>query len=109
MVALAIVPPGLSAEVPGLALVSGSRDQTAKVWDIEVKEAVRTYGGHKYQVNGVGALPGGSVATGTLCINSQTCTRALSQLMRYRLPIGCRLCAASFLLMCDCAQPGCLL
>jgi WD40 repeat protein len=66
VVALAVCPPGLSTEVPGLALVSGSRDTTAKIWDVELKEAVCTLSGHKYQVNAVGVLPGGVVATGEL-------------------------------------------
>ena len=66
VVALAVFPTGVSTDVPGMALLSGSRDKTAKIWDLEAKDAVRTLTGHKWAVNGVGVLPGGEVATGEL-------------------------------------------
>lgn len=64
--ALAVMAPGTSTEVPGLAVLSGSRDLTARVWDVETKDTVRTLSGHKYQVTGVGVVPGGQTATGEM-------------------------------------------
>jgi WD40 repeat protein len=66
VVSLAVFPSGISTDVPGKALLSGSRDKTAKIWDLDAKDAARTLTGHKWAVNGVGVLHGGEIATGEL-------------------------------------------
>lgn len=63
VVSLAVVPPGSSPVVPGLGLLSGSRDTTVRSWDIETGQSVCSMSGHKYQVNAVGVLPGGEVVS----------------------------------------------
>jgi WD40 repeat protein len=66
VVSLAVLPPGSSPVVPGLGLLSGSRDTTVRIWDIETGQFVCSMSGHKHQVNAVGALSGGEVASGGL-------------------------------------------
>lgn len=66
VVALAAIPSGTSPIVPGVGLVSGSRDKTVNVWDVEEGASVQQLSGHKYQVNAVGILSGGEVVSGGL-------------------------------------------
>ena len=63
-VAVALVPPGRIPGLPGRGVLSCGQDETVRVWSLDSKEAVRTLQGHKYQVNAVGVLPGGEVASG---------------------------------------------
>lgn len=47
-------------------MLSGSRDATVRLWSLDSKEALRTLQGHTHQVNAVGVLPSGQVASGSL-------------------------------------------
>lgn len=66
VVALAPIPSGKSPIVPGMGLVSGSRDKSVNVWDVEEGATVQQLQGHKYQVNAVGILSSGDVVSGGL-------------------------------------------
>jgi WD40 repeat protein len=55
VVAVAVSPDGRHA-------VSGSSDTTAKLWDLERGDVVRTLQGHCAYVRGVAVSPGGSLA-----------------------------------------------
>lgn len=48
--ALAYAPPGLLEGCPGGAVVSGSRDTTVIVWDLQTAQPVQRLEGHEYQV-----------------------------------------------------------
>ena len=48
---------GLTPE--GLRIVSGSHDQTVRIWDPDHPEPLQTLTDHTYTVGGVGILPGG--------------------------------------------------
>ncbi|HVD99914.1 MAG TPA: caspase family protein [Cytophagaceae bacterium] len=61
-----IVQKGHSASVKAVAispdgrfLVTGSRDRTAKLWDLQTGMEMRTYNGHEHTVNGVQFSPNG--------------------------------------------------
>ena len=48
--AVAYAPPGLLEGCPGGAVVSGSRDTTVMVWDLQTATPVQRLEGHQYQV-----------------------------------------------------------
>lgn len=48
--AVAYAPPGLLEGCPAGAVVSGSRDTTVMVWDLETAAPVQRLEGHQYQV-----------------------------------------------------------
>lgn len=66
VVALALSAPGQFAELRRGGIISGSRDTTVRVWDLENKASIRQLTGHKYQVNAVAILPSGQVVSGGL-------------------------------------------
>ena len=66
VVALAVVPAGVNEAVPGLGIVSGGRDTTARLWDVDTAAEVSTLAAHQYQVNAVGVMPTGEIVTGGL-------------------------------------------
>ncbi len=75
-----IVQKGHSASVKALAispdgkyLATGSRDRTAKLWDLRTGMEIRTYNGHEHTVNGIEFSPDGkllatSSADKTFCV-----------------------------------------
>lgn len=63
MSALAYVPPGTPGFPKG-AVVSGSRDATVLVWDVEAATPVQILQGHQYQVC-AGSERGGALPTGS--------------------------------------------
>lgn len=66
VVALAAIAPGKIAALKGGGIVSGSRDTTIRLWDIETKASIGQLTGHKYQVNAVAVLPSGQLVSGGL-------------------------------------------
>jgi WD40 repeat protein len=96
VVSLATIPSGKSPIVPGMGLVSGSRDKSVNVWDVEEGAAVQQLKGHKYQVNAVGVLSSGDVVSGGLdgVLNIWKGGKAVHSLSEHKAAILC-LCVLS--------------
>lgn len=62
----AYLPPGASTLLPQGALVTGSRDNTIILWDMQAAAPVQVLEGHKYQVTDVAVGPEGSVVSCSL-------------------------------------------
>lgn len=89
VVALAPIPSGKSPIVPGVGLVSGSRDKCVNVWDVEESASVQNLQGHKYQVNAVGILSSGDVVSGGLdgVLNMWKAGKAIASLSEHKAAI----------------------
>lgn len=112
VVSLAPIRSGKSPIVPGMGLVSGSRDKSVNVWDVEEGASVQQLQGHKYQVNAVGILSSGDVVSGGLdgVLNMWKGGKAVASLTEHKAAILC-LCVLSSgqILTGTCSrQPFCL-
>ncbi|PRW44412.1 phospholipase A-2-activating [Chlorella sorokiniana] len=64
--AVAYAAPGLLEGCPGGAVVSGSRDTTVMVWDLQSATPVQRLEGHQYQVTAVLVTPEGDIVSASL-------------------------------------------
>jgi phospholipase A-2-activating protein len=87
---------GCSPMVAGVGLVSGSRDKSAIVWDVETSTSVAQLVGHDQQVNAVAALSTGEIATGSLdgVLKIWKAGRSLRTIKAHEAPVLCMLALA---------------
>ncbi|KAL0030698.1 hypothetical protein WJX77_002586 [Trebouxia sp. C0004] len=60
---LAYIPGELMSDLPHGGIVSGSRDNTLRVWNVQTAHTIQVLEGHEYQVTGVIVRPDGCIVS----------------------------------------------